>query len=347
VLSWTYAAHGDVGWIAGVFDGLSAAVVGIVAAATISIGRRALRSQAAWAVAVAAFAAIFLVGVPFPLVVLGAGIAGLVLARIAPALVPSVDAHGAQPGPADRAAAEAHLRASPGRALRVAAVGLLLWWGPIAVLVVTTGLGSVYAQEGLFFSQVAVITFGGAYAVLAYVAHEAVTRFGLATADVVAGLGLAESTPGPLILVVEFLGFLAAYRAPGSLPPTVAGALGALVTVWATFVPSFLWIFLGAPYVERLRDNDHLRAALSMITASVVGVIASLALTFAASVSFDEVRSVSPLGHPVPWPVWLSLRGLAAAIAIVSFVAMWRFKVSVVWIVLASATAGLAWSTLR
>jgi chromate transporter len=174
-----------------------------------------------------------------------------------------------------------------------------------------------------------------------------VSRFGLTTGDVVAGLGLAESTPGPLIMVVQFLGFVAAYRQPGSLPPFVAGTLGAAITVWATFAPSFLWIFLGAPYVERLRQNRHLRAALSLITAAVVGVVASLGLTFAAVVLFGQVGTVSPLGHAVPWPDWTSLRGFASAIAVGAFVAMWRFRVPVPWIVVASAAAGLGWSVLR
>ena len=291
--------------------------------------------------------AIFLVGVPFPIVVLGAGAIGLSLAIVAPALLPAADPHGGGSGPADHAARDAHLQASPGRAGRVLLVGLLAWWAPIALVVLATGMGSVYSQQGLFFSQVAVITFGGAYAVLAYVGQEVVARFSVTTTDVVAGLGLAESTPGPLILVVQFLGFLAAYRDPGALPPFVAGSLGALVTVWATFAPSFLWIFLGAPYVERLRGNERLRGALSMITASVVGVIASLALTFAAAVLFREVGSVTPVGHPIPWPDVGSVRPFAAVIAAAAFVAMWRYKVPVPWIVGASAVAGLAMAAVR
>jgi chromate transporter len=266
---------------------------------------------------------------------------------MAPALLPTADQHGGDAGPADRAAREAHVQASAGRAGRVLLVGLLAWWGPVALVVLTTGLGSVYSQEGLFFSQVAVITFGGAYAVLAYVGQEVVTRFSVTTTDVVTGLGLAESTPGPLILVVQFLGFLAAYRDPGSLPPFVAGTLGALVTVWATFAPSFLWILLGAPYVERLRGNDDLREALSMITACVVGVIASLALTFAAAVLFRDVASVAPARHAVPWPDLTSVRPFAALVAGAAFVAMWRYKVPVPWIVGASASAGLAWAAVR
>jgi chromate transporter len=192
-----------------------------------------------------------------------------------------------------------------------------------------------------------VITFGGAYAVLAYVGQEVVQRFALTPADVVAGLGLAETTPGPLILVLEFLGFVAAYREPGSLPPALAGVLGAAVTVWATFAPSFLWIFLGAPWVEHLRANRHLRGALAAITAAVVGVIASLALTLTAVVLFDDVRTLSPFRAAIPVPVWASLNAFHAVVALAAFVATRRFRVGVVWVVGASAAAGLLWAALR
>ena len=348
-LSYAYAAHGDLGWVTAIFDGLSAAVVGIVVAATIQVGRRALKTRFAWVIASAAFAAIFVLGVPFPFVVLGAGAAGVFVYLVRPDILGQQGdaATSSSARPADEAAAASHLRASPGRAFRVLVVGLLVWWGPILAIVLIVGTDAVYAREGLFFSQVAVITFGGAYAVLAYVGQEVVARFGLATTDVVAGLGLAETTPGPLIMVVQFLGFLAAYRSPGSLAPVVAGTIGAAVTVWATFVPSFLWIFLGAPYIERLRSEPRLRAALSTITASVVGVISSLAVTFGAAVLFEDVGIASPVGHAIPSPVWASIDGFALAVAAAAFAAMWRFRVAVPWIVLASAGAGLLWSALR
>src|SRR5439155_11394808 len=179
--------------------------------------------------------------------------------------------------------------------------------GPVLAVIRCTGASSVLSTEGLFFSQVAVISFGGAYAVLAYVAHEVVRRFALSPDDVVAGLALAETTPGPLILVVEFYGFVAAYRNPGTLTPAAAGAIGAAVTVWATFAPCFLWVFLGAPWVERLRANRALRGALAAVTAAVVGVIGSLALTVAANVLFEDVRTARPLFATIPRPVWSSL----------------------------------------
>jgi len=235
------------------------------------------------------------------------------------------------------------VQASAGRAGKVLLVGLIAWWGPIALVVLTTGLGSVYSQEGVFFSQVAVITFGGAYAVLAYVGQEVVTRFSVATTDVVAGLGLAESTPGPLIMVVQFLGFLAAYRDPGSLPPVVAGTLGALVTVWATFAPCFLWIFLGAPFIEQLRGNRALNGALAAVTAAVVGVILNLAVTFGLVALFDRIEQGELANVTFPVPHLSSVDGFAALLAVAGFLALWRFKVNVLWVIGASAAAGLVY----
>jgi len=180
-----------------------------------------------------------------------------------------------------------------------------VWLGPLALIGVAAGPGSVLADEALFFGFMALVTFGGAYAVLAYVNQAAVMRFGWLTAgEMAVGLSLAETTPGPLILVVVFVGFVAAYRSPGGLDPVTAGIAGCLVTAWATFVPSFLWIFLGAPSVERLRGNVRLSAALSTITAGVVGVILNLAVLFAVNVVFDEVRTARFLGHDVTIRSW-------------------------------------------
>jgi chromate transporter len=335
-LAFVYAAHGDVSWVSAIFASLSAAVVGIVAAALISIGRRAIRAAVSIWLAIVVFLAIFVVGIPFPLVILAAGAAGLSLGPGRMGLPPATDTRVVrEPLP------------PLGHTLRVAAAWLAIWLVPIGLVVVATGADSVYAREGLFYAQVAVVTFGGAYAVLAYVGHEVVARFGLTAADVVAGLGLAETTPGPLILVLEFLGFLAAYRNPGSLPPALAGTLGAVVTLWATFAPSFLWIFVGAPYVERLRSNRRLRAALEAITAAVVGVIASLALTVAAAVLFGEVETVRPFWATIPVPRIDSVKGFELTVAVVAFLAAWRIRLSVVWIVLASATAGFLWWLVR
>jgi chromate transporter len=335
-LAFVYAAHGDVSWVSAIFASLSAAVVGIVAAALISIGRRAIRGPVSLWVAIVVFLAIFMIGVPFPLVILAAGATGLALGPERMGLPTETDASVVrEPLP------------PLSRTVRVAIGWLAIWLVPIGIVVVATGANSVYSREGLFYAQVAMITFGGAYAVLAYVGHEVVARFGLTPADVVAGLGLAETTPGPLILVLEFLGFLAAYRNPGSLPPALAGCLGAAITLWATFAPSFLWIFVGAPYVERLRANRRLRGALEAITAAVVGVIASLALTVAAAVLFAELDTARPFWATIPVPRIASVDGFELTVAVVAFLAAWRLRLSVVWVVLASAAAGFLWWLAR
>jgi chromate transporter len=331
-LSWVYAVHGDVAWIAGVFDGFAWAVVAIVAAAMLRIAARSLGRRSLVLIAVLAFLALYLAGIPFPLVVIGAGLVGLFVRDLAPS-------------PADGAAASEHperVRPSVPRTVRVLAVGLAIWLVPLVAVAAAAGFDSVLAEEALFFSILALVTFGGAYAALAYMNQAAVIRFGWLTADEMAvGLSLAETTPGPLILVVCFVGFLGAFREPAALPPAIAGILGATVAAWATFVPSFLWIFLGAPSVELLRGNERLGSALAAITAAVVGVIGSLAVTFATSVLFDDVRVRTPLGHDVPVPVWSSVDALAVAVAVGSFVALRRFDVNVVWVVLAAGLVGL------
>ena len=330
-LSWIYAVHGDVGWVSGVFDGLAWAVVGIVAAALLRIGSRALRHPIQVVLAAIAFLALFVFGVPFPLVVLGAGLVGWVAGRPLGPVPDDLDA----PLP-DR------VQPTVARTARALAIGLAVWLIPLGLVVLAAGIDSVLAEEALFFSLMALVTFGGAYAVLSYVNQAAVLRYGwLTSSEMAVGLSLAETTPGPLILVVVFVGFVAAFRDPGSLAPAVAGVGGALVTAWATFVPSFLFIFLGAPTVERLRGKERLAGALGAITAAVVGVIANLALVFATTVLFDEVDVATPFGHEVPVPDLGSVDVLAVAVAVVSFVAIRRFRLNVVWVVLGAGVAGL------
>jgi chromate transporter len=224
-------------------------------------------------------------------------------------------------------------------------VGLAVWLVPIALVAAWRGPGDTLTQMGLFFSRASLVTFGGAYAVLAYVNVAAVSTYGwLLPGQMVVGLGLAETTPGPLIMVLEFVGFVGAYQHPGDLDPLVAGVLGACVVVWATFAPCFLWIFLGAPYIEGLRGNRRLGAALETITAAVVGVIANLAVTFALSTLFDEVRVSRVLGRfDVVRPVWSSVDPFALVVALVAFVGMWRFRWKVIPVVAGSALAGLLW----
>ncbi len=348
-LSALYAGFRQVPLVEALFFGLKPAVLAIVVEAVIRIGRRSLKNGALVALAGGAFVAIFFFGVPFPLIVLAAGAIGLCGARLWPRFFPGPGAPEitgeAEPAVVDRmlAAGELeHTRPSLGRAVRVLLVCLTLWLGPLALLAAIFGRGSVFVAQGLFFSKAAVVTFGGAYAVLAYVAQEAVSTFGwLQPGEMLDGLGMAETTPGPLILVLQFVGFLGAYRKPALLAPMAAGLLGASITVWVTFVPCFLWIFLGAPYIEALRGNRALHASLSAITAAVVGVVLNLSLWFALSTVFARVGEarLGPLRLLVPELGTLSVPALVIAGA--ALVAMLRFKIGMGWVLAASAATGL------
>ena len=330
VLAATYAVYGAVTWVAGLLFGIQAAVVAIVVDAVLRIGRRTLRSNALRTVAALSFLAIFCFDVPFPFIVLSAGLVGWTLGRRRPQWFP-LGGHGAtaaDDGPSALLPDDEHIdRATARRALRAAAVCAVLWLVPVAVLVLALGTDNVFAQEALLFSKSAVVTFGGAYAVLGYVAQQAVGRYGwIRPQDMIVGLGLAETTPGPLIMVVQFVGFLAAYNRPGSLPPLLAGTLGAVITVWVTFVPCFLFIFVGAPYVERLRDNASLRHALTAIGASVAGVVLNLAVWFALHTAFATVedREYGPLHLAVP--DLSSVKGASLLISALAAVAVFRLK---------------------
>jgi chromate transporter len=347
-LSVLYAELGDLEIVTALFFGLKAAVLAIVVEAVIRIGRRALKSKLLVGVAVAAFVAIFFFEVPFPLVVLGAAIIGLAGQRLVGGSTGAARTKADDGGPSviDRMAERGelgHTRPSFARAARTVVVCLLLWFGPIAALALL-GANPIYVEEGLFFSQTAVVTFGGAYAVLAYIGQRAVESYGwLAPGEMLDGLGLAETTPGPLIMVVQFVGFLGAYRHPGDLPPLLAGTLGATVTVWVTFVPCFLFIFAGAPYVEKLRQNRWLGAALAAITAAVVGVISNLSIWFAAHTLFGVVdeRHVGPLRLLVPDLATVDFA--AVVLAAGAMVATLRFKVGVLPVLAACAALGILW----
>jgi chromate transporter len=332
-----------------VFYGLQAAVIALVAAAVIRVGSKALTNRVLVVIAAAAFVAIFFVKVPFPLIVIGAALVGLVGSRVLPHAF-TTGGHG--PAADDQSVLSDALddrapRASWSRAGRVLIVGLLVWWGPLLVVIGLRGSADTLSREAIFFSQAAMVTFGGAYAVLAYINQAAVQQFGwLQPGQMVTGLGLAESTPGPLIMVTEFVGFLGAYRFPGGLDPVVAGVLGAAVTVWATFAPCFLWILLGAPYIEKLRGNRSLNAALSAVTAAVVGVILNLAVTFAIVALFDSVNQRGVLGVSFTLPQLSSLDVFALALAAAGFVALWRYRLNVLWVVGLSAVAGLVYRSI-
>jgi len=345
-LSAIYVAFGSTTAVTALFAGLAPAVLAIVTQAVIRVGKRALAHRALVALAVAAFLALAVFAVPFPVVVLVAGVIGWALGRYAPYVLSSGGSGhgGAADGPPplipdDSLHAE---RPSLGRAAKVLSIGLSLWAAPLVAVVIWTGRDSVFTEQGLFFSGTALVTFGGAYAVLAYVAQRAVeTYHWLAPGEMVRGLALAETTPGPLIMVVQFVAFLGAYRDPGALNPWAAALLGALLTTWVTFVPCFLFIFLGAPYVERLRGNKTISAALTGITAAVVGVIANLAVYFALHTIFRETteRDWGPVHLTLP--ELDTLRPVAVAIAVLAGVMIFWLRWSVLRTLGVCAALGL------
>ncbi len=347
VLSWLAATRGQLAPVAAVFYGLRAAVIAIVAVAVIRIGSKSLKNGAMVAIAAAAFVGIFVLHLPFPLIVLSAGVLGLIGARVRPDLFQVAAGHGAKGAHVvlhDDDLPPDHARPTLARTLRALVVGSLVWIAPLALVAWWRGRDDVLTQQGLFFSKAAMVTFGGAYAVLAYLQQAAVeTYHWLVPGEMLDGLGLAESTPGPLILVTEFVGYLGAYRNPGNLSPLLAGALGAAVTLWATFAPCFLWIFLGTPFIESTRRQKAFAAALATITASVVGVVLNLAVALALHTLFSRVgeRTLGPARLPVPELASVDL--FAVALAVAAFVAMRRFKVGIIPVVLASAAIGLAW----
>jgi len=347
-LSIVYAVYGQLAPVEALFFGLKAAVLAIVLQAVVKIGRRALKNRAMVAVAAASLVAIYAFDVPFPLIVATAGLIGFVAGRAGHRSFQP----GGGAGPTGRYLEDeetvlglevpAHARPDRAWGIRVAVVCLVLWLLPTAVLVLTLGAGAVFSEIALFFSGLAVVTFGGAYAVLAWVAQAAVDHYGwLAPGEMLDGLGLAETTPGPLIMVTQFVGFLAAFREATGLPPLVAGVLGALLTTWVTFAPCFLWIFLGAPYVERLRGNRALSAALQTITAAVVGVILNLSIWFSLHVLFAEVRRVGFQALSFDVPVLTTLDPVAAVLTAAAIVAVFVLRLAMGWVLGGAAAAGL------
>ena len=317
-LSWIYVAYGALPAVTAVFHGLKACVLAIVVAAVLRVGRRALRTPVAWLVAAGAFAALFVFHVAFPWIVVCALAIGWVAGRYFPQVS----------GP--EAAVEGEMGQAAGAApWRVAAIGGVLWFAPVVLAGLLQGWGGLFARMGWFFSKAAVVTFGGAYAVLPYVAQHAVDNYHWLTArQMLDGLAFAETTPGPLILVLQYVGFLGGWFHPGGLSPLCAATLGALLTTWATFVPACLFVLVGAPYLERLRGIPQAGSALAAVTAAVVGVILNLAVWFAIQTAWP------PGGAPDVFVV---------AVAILSFVALERFKAGVVPVILGSGAAGLAW----
>ncbi|HVT43837.1 MAG TPA: chromate efflux transporter [Thermoanaerobaculia bacterium] len=324
-LSYAYAAHGGSPLVAGVLQGVRPVVVAIILEAVLRLGRRVIRRRDHLLISLLAFASIHWLGVPFPAIVLGAALVGWLAWRALPELGATgeiISPHPTDPPPA-------HARPSYRRFVQYLATAIALWMAGFVLLVAWRGSGSLHVDEYRFFTKAAFVTFGGAYAVLAYVMQAAVDGFGWITqAQAIDGLALAETTPGPLIMVVQFVGFLGAWNHPQGLDPLTSAIVGALATSFVTFLPSFLFIFLGAPYVEILRGNRVVSAALGGITAAVVGVVLHLAVVFGAAV-------LLPAGEA------MVIDPAATGITLAAFLALWRFRMHVVRVILAGGLLGL------
>lgn len=351
VLSVLYAGFQELSFVQAIFFGIKAAVLAVVIEAVLRIGKRALKNGYMYAIAAVAFVAIFFLNIAFPLIILGAAVIGFLGSRVNPDKFVVIKGHEPQ-GDGDDPVVDSmlaketpeHTRPSLARAVRVAGTWLALWFVPLAIVMVTLGPDDVFTKIGVFFSKLAVVTFGGAYAVLAYMAQEAVQNYGwLAAGEMLDGLGMAETTPGPLIQVTQFVGFMGAFRDAGALNPFVAGLFGSVLATWVTFVPCFLWIFLGAPYVEQLRGKKSLSAALSAITAAVVGVVLNLAVWFSLHVVFGQVDEVRRYGVTLQLPVPSTIDFASLALALGAFVALLRFKVGMIPVIAVSAGLGAVW----
>ncbi len=347
-LSYIYAAYGKVPVIVALFFGLKAAVLAIVLEAVFRIGKRSLKNNAMRVLAAAAFVGIFFFNFPFPIIILGAALIGFVGAWSGAKIFQVKSSHGngkKDGGLVDSLLGEElpeHAQPTVTRALLASSIWLALWLIPVIALLVTLGRGNVFSEIAVFFSKMAMVTFGGAYAVLSYVAQQAVENYSwLKPGEMLDGLGMAETTPGPLIMVLQFVGFIAAYRDPGALSPMMAGTLGGLLATWVTFTPCFLWIFLGAPFVEVLRDNKPLNGALSAITAAVVGVVLNLAIWFALHTVFREVTPVHAYGLVFDMPVFASVDPWALALSVAAIIAIFRFKTGMIRTLGACCGAGI------
>jgi chromate transporter len=327
-LSWLHMAGGDIRWVQGLFYGLVAAVIAIVFSAVKRIGTKALGSPALWALAAAAFVAIYFFKVSFVIIILSAAAIGLIGGRYFPKQFPAGKGHGSA-GHDEKPCVDLPPapRATIGRTLKVAGFCLALWWLPVLAAGFLSEWEGLHFELGLFFSKAAMVTFGGAYAVLPYVSQMAVEHHGwLEQHQMMAGLGLAESTPGPLIMVLQYVGFVAAWTHPGGMQPLAAATLGAAITTWVTFLPCFLFVFLGAPHVEGLRRRPALASALTGITAAVVGVILNLAIWFS---------------HHALWPETGGFDVIVAVTACAAWLAMERFKCGVIPTLAVCAVLGL------
>jgi chromate transporter len=351
VLSWLYAAYGEIGFVQALFFGLKAAVLAIVVEAVFKVGKRALKNRVMIGLAALSFISIFFFHVPFPLIILAAAFIGFVGNAAGYKAFSGSLSHkegtgeAKEPAAIDQAFSEQipdHVRPSWSRAIKVSVICLVLWLGPVVTLVYMFGWDNVFSHIGLFFSKMAVITFGGAYAVLAYVAQQAVEYYHwLQPGEMLVGLGMAETTPGPLISVVQFVGFMAAFRHPEGLDPMMAAVLGGTLAKWTTFVPCFLWIFLGGPYIEALRGNKALTASLSAITAAVVGVILNLAVWFAIHTIFRDVEPVRAFLFAFDAPKLSSVDPWALVFSLGAAVAIFWFQAGMILTLAACCAAGM------
>ena len=344
-LSALYAGFHDLALLQSIFFGLKAAVLAIVIQAVIRVGKRSLKNRSLMALAVLAFLALFIFNLPFPIVILVAGVVGYVGTRVNPQIFAGFSGHGGKSVPDQPSVIDANMtnvRPTALRAVKVLTAWGFLWVAPLLLIVPFLGWSNIYVDIFGFFSRMAVVTFGGAYAVLSYVAQAAVDSWHwLKPGEMLDGLALAETTPGPLVLVLSYVGFLAAYRNPLGLDPFLAGALGATLTTWVTFIPCFLWIFLGAPYVEILRSNKALSGALTALSAAVVGVIANLALWFALHVLFSQVGDVAFGSLSITLPVLSSIRLWSAALSILAVILIFKAKLNVLAVLAICAASGV------
>jgi len=335
-LSWLYMAGGHLPWLAGIFHGLLPAVIAVILAAVLRIGGKTLHSPSLWALAALSFVAIYFFNISFMAIIAGAALLGWLGHRCLPEQFPAGRKHGSL-GDVD-ASEVLELPPAPkgtwARSLSLSVLCLSLWALPVIALGAWLGWGSTPVAQGLFFSKAALVTFGGAYAVLPYVAQQAVENYAwLSHAQMMSGLALAETTPGPLVIVLQFVGFVGGWQHPGGFSPLGGAAIGAFITTWVTFLPCFLFVFLGAPYVEGLRDLPRIGASLTTITAAVVGVILNLGVKFATHSLWPDPDA--------------GMDGFVAVAAVAAFfVAMWRFKLAFTTVLAACALAGLTISLL-
>jgi chromate transporter len=336
LLSFVYVNYGNIPWVAAIFYGLKPAVLAIVASAVLRIGSKALKNEVMWAIAAIAFVSIFFLKVPFPIIVMGAALIGFFGGKFWKEKFFIVSGHGSKKSEQsvidDETISPAHTKPTLARAIKVCAACLVLWWLPVLLLVLWLGANHALVKESIFFSKAAMVTFGGAYAVLPYVSQQAVEQYQWLTAgQMMDGLGLAETTPGPLIMVLQFVGFLGGWNQPGPLSPLLAATIGAFITTWTTFIPCFLWIFLGAPHIEQLRGNVKLTTALSAVTAAVVGVVLNLAVWFGMHVLFPAPKTID----------WFAM-----VVTTVAFIGMTKWKWDIIPVVAGAGLLGLIYKML-